>query len=116
MINRGLLPVSAEYRDVVDRGLKHDDDGGDMDFGTFDIVPEPAAIAGDVREQGDTASDVNQELSDFATMELAAQTSISDVQAMLAVLLRKCESPADETMVRGLAAQREEAIRAAKKK
>ena len=118
MIQRGLLPVSAEYREVVDRGLKHDDDGG-MDFGTFDIVPEPGAIEGEVGGQadvGDASPDVNQELHDFATMELAAQTSISDVQAMLAVLLRKCEGPADETMVRGLAAQREEAIRAAKKK
>jgi recombination protein RecT len=37
MINRGLIPVSAEYRDVVDRGLQRDAD--ELEFATFDMVP-----------------------------------------------------------------------------
>lgn len=48
MINRGLLPFSAEYRDTVKRGLQHDDDG--MELSQFEAIPgmEMPALEGEV--------------------------------------------------------------------
>lgn len=37
MINRGLLPVSAEYQDLVKRGIDHDD--GELTGMTVDVLP-----------------------------------------------------------------------------
>jgi recombination protein RecT len=53
MINRGLIPVSAEYRDVVDRGLHQDAD--ELEFATFDMVPNGEGEGDAFGIGGDTA-------------------------------------------------------------
>ena len=53
MIQRGLIPVSAEYRDIVQRGIQDDDEGIDLDT-TIDIVPtstDELSIEGEAGEQ-----------------------------------------------------------------
>lgn len=74
MINRGLLPISAEYRDAVQRGMQHDDDGGVIDIGGMDFIAP--AIEGeaevDAGERPQSADEVHGELIEYAQMVIAA--------------------------------------------
>ena len=94
MINRGLLPVSAEYRDTIQRGLQNDDDGDS--FGTLDIVPGMDALEGDVQESPDegferpqTADEVDSGLVERFRKTLEgcndADAITSEVQALQAL-------------------------------
>lgn len=114
MIGRGLIPVSAEYRDVVQRGVEHDDDGA-IDLEAINIVPtDLPAIEGDIDagERPQITPEVNQELADFASMELANVTAIGDVEGLRVSLLRKATEDVDIKMVNGLCDARADAIRA----
>jgi recombination protein RecT len=113
MIQRGLLPVSAEYREVVDRGLKHDDDGSPLDYGAFEVLPEMAGIEGTVEgdvDAGDrpqTGEEVNEDLVTLARMDIAEAADDPAIDFAVHELLNgRSENEATVAAIRGLAAQR----------
>ena len=112
MIQRGLLPVSAEYREVVDRGLKHDDDGGSIDFGAFDVVPpEPDGF-----DRPETGDDLNQDLIDLARMDLSQCNDDPGIEHCLHELLSgRTENEATIAAVKGEAAERRKELKKGKK-
>ncbi len=60
-------------------------------------------------------TEIDADLRDFATLELAAIDTIGDVEAMRATLNRKAKTEADKGMIQGLCNQRAEALRAKRK-
>jgi recombination protein RecT len=113
MIQRGLLPVSAEYRDVVDRGLKHDDDGSPVDYGTFDMLPDPTGIEGpiegevDAGERPQTSEGINEHLVTLARTEIAEAADEPAIDFCVHELLNgRSENEATVAAIRGLAEQR----------
>ncbi len=102
MIQRGLLPVSAEYREAVDRGMKYDD-GEDVAL-NFDVVAEPAAIGGHVEETHDRPEAVdepNPTLLESVAADLDEATSITNCNAVKDHWLPQCQTEADRTAVIG---------------
>lgn len=116
MIQRGLLPVSAEYRDAVDRGLKHDDDGDSFAPFDFDAGAELPAIEGDAGERPETGDEPDAIMLEACQRELAEQTGIGDVEATKNQYLRQCKTDADRTAVNGLAETLASEIRESRKK
>lgn len=121
MIQRGLLPVSAEYREVVDRGLRHDDDGGAIDFGSFDVVPPDQGTANEQEPDGfyrpQAVPELNQDLIDLAKVDFAQATDEPGVDfAVMELLNGKSESEATVTAIKGLAAERKKELRKTGKK
>lgn len=124
MIGRGLLPVSAEYREIVDRGIKHDDDGG-MDLGTFDFIPETAdaelpAIDGEVSGQDtadrpDTGDSPDTEIMFGLDVDLKQATTISACEDAKVKWLKLAKTDEDRTVIVGKMEVRAEELRAAKK-
>lgn len=114
MIQRGLLPMSPEYREIADRSLNNDD--GDMEGLTFDVVPperlESAGdVDGEVIDRPQTGEEVNETLAATVDADLAAVDSIGDCEAVKASWLRKVEGEADAAMVRGKCDAKAQAIR-----
>ena len=100
MINRGLLPVSAEYREAVDRGLRHDE--GELEMPTFDALAD-ASDATEI-EQIDSPQATEEPdpvLCDAVSDELLEATSITNCNAIRDHWLPKCQSDADRTAVVG---------------
>lgn len=124
MIQRGLVPVSAEYRDVVQRGVDYDDDGG-LDLDGVDLLPPAGgdedlpAIEGEVTDAGErpqTGDEPSSDLSREADTAFLDADSVSDVEAIRVSLARKATTEADKTMLLGKAAERTESIRVARAK
>lgn len=121
MIQRGLVPVSPEYRDMIQRGIQDDDEGIDVD--AIDIVPVVAdELEGEPEGDGDTADrpqtgdEPDAIMLEACQRELAEQTGIGDVEATKNQYLRQCKTDADRTAVNGLAETRANEIRESRKK
>jgi len=115
MINRGLLPVSAEYRDAVDRGIKHDAD--DLDYSGFDLLAaredDSATIEGDAGERPETGDEPNQDLIELARTDIAAATDDPGVDFAADELLAKATDEATRTAINGLRRDRKAALQTA---
>lgn len=117
MINRGLIPVSAEYRDTVQRGVQHDDDGG-LGLDTIDIAPtsvdEMDAIEEGVADDADrpqTTPDAEQDLIDLARLNLMAETDEQAIEVERDRLLGMTTNEASRAAINGLANERKAALR-----
>jgi recombination protein RecT len=121
MINRGLLPVSAEYRDAVNRGLQHDDDGSVIDFSTIDVMPEetPTAIEHEpeTHDRPQSAEDVDSDLVTLASMNIMNAADATAVDFEADDLIRD-KQPNDATVaaINGLRRDRKVALANAGKK
>lgn len=117
MVNRGMLPVSPEYRDMVERTEGEDMAG--MEIDAIDIVPQEADeaagyIEAETHERPQTTPEVDEQLAADLEGELSATDKVGDCEALKSSFLRRAKSPADETMVRGKCDQRVDAIRASR--
>lgn len=117
MINRGLLPVSAEYREAVDRGLQHEDDGGVIDFSTIDMMPpeQPEAIEQDEPETHDrpqTTDEIDADLIKLAQTDFGVATDDAGVDFTLFELQGREMNEATRSAIAGLAKDRKAAINA----
>ena len=118
MIQRGLLPVSAEYRDAIDRGIENDPD--EMDYGSFDMVPGegqelPPAIEGEASDAGErpqTADEVDNELICNAQIELSRATDEAAVDLAADKLYPRAENEATKSAIAGLVHERKAALKA----
>lgn len=115
MIQRGLVPVSAEYRDLIHRGIQNDDDGIDLD--TLDIVPAMAdelAIEGEAGERPENADEPNTDLIELARMDIAAATDEPGVEFAADSIIKE-HQPDDATVnaINGLRRDRKAALAAA---
>jgi recombinational DNA repair protein RecT len=114
MIARGLLPVSAEYREAVDRGLRHDDEGERVDWlpgSAEEMTGLPGPESEEEIDRPQTASEVNQDLIDLARQDFADATDADGVERSLAELAKheQCNEPT-RTALEGMAADRKNAI------
>ena len=119
MIQRGMLPVSAEYREVVDRGLKHDDDG----FETLDLLPagggdELPAIEGDTEthDRPQTTDEVDEDILALAKMDFGVATDDMGVDYSRDELLKRDMNEATRTAIVGMAKDRKAALASVEKK
>lgn len=116
MIQRGLLPVSAEYREAVDRGLRHDDDG----FETLDLLPpggpDIPAIEDDspepeTHDSPQSAEEVDGDLISQVTREFMSLTdSVAIDFAADETIQAKQPNDATVTAIRGLQRDRKAAL------
>jgi recombination protein RecT len=115
MIQRGLVPLSAEYRDLINRGVEYDDAGG-LDIDSIDIIPtgrdEIEAIEGETEthDRPQTSPEPDEAYIASARARFADITLITNLTPLAKELCDNAPNDATRNAVDGLAITAEERI------
>jgi hypothetical protein len=115
MIQRGLVPVSAEYRDLIDRGVRIDDDGDVID--SVDLLP-PSALATEEPAAGERPQTTEEPDHMFLeeAREVAGMLAAEDrIQPYLDEYLGKATVEAERTSINGYANEARKRLSGGKK-